>query len=362
MTGTPAFFQGLRRPGPAMQWSVLVALSAVFAAALTLAAVPAVLLLGPLLAGIVVAFGGARLAIPRLAFGIAQGILGCMIAKAIPHSIEASVFGNWPLFVTGVLAVVAASAGLGWLLARFRVLPGTTVIWGLSPGAATAMTLMAENFGADAQLVAFMQYTRVIVVAAIASAITRIAGAAPAASTVHSVLPILPADWLSFGETLLLAAAGPFVACRLRLRAGALLLPLVAGIFLQHRGLMTIDLPRWLLAVAYAFIGWRIGLRFNRPLLVHAARKMPVIIASTLALVAVCGGLAAIFVVAAGVDPLTAYLATSPGGADSVAIIAASSHVDTPFVMTMQMVRFVVVLLVGPAMARFIANRIPADP
>jgi uncharacterized protein len=54
---------------------------------------------------------------------------------------------------------------------------------------------------------------------------------------------------------------------------------------------------------------------------------------------------------------MTAYLATSPGGADSVAIIAASSHVDTSFVMAMQMARFVAVLIFGPALARFVAGQ-----
>ena len=60
----------------------------------------------------------------------------------------------------------------------------------------------------------------------------------------------------------------------------------------------------------------------------------------------------------AGIDPLTAYLATSPGGADSVAIIAASSHVDVPFVMALQTGRFLVVLLIGPRLARFVARRV----
>ncbi|HET6389360.1 AbrB family transcriptional regulator [Hyphomicrobium sp.] len=342
---------------PSLRWGVLIVLSAIFAYVLNAIGIPAALLLGPLIAGIIVAFEGATPEVPRLGFGIAQGVVGCMIAKTIPDAISGDIVGNWPLFTTGVLAVVAASAGLGWLLARLRVLPGTTIVWGRSPGAATAMTLMAEAFGADAQLVAIMQYTRVIIVAATASVITKFAGS----SATHAVSPLLPNDWLSFGETLLLAFAAPLVARRLRFRAGALLIPLVAGILLQHRGLLTIDLPRWVLAIAYAFIGWHIGLRFNRPLLVHAARKMPIIIGSTLALVAVCGALAAGLVLLAGIDPLTAYLATSPGGADSVAIIAASTHVDTPFVMTMQMARFVVVLIVGPAIARFTASRVPAD-
>ena len=59
----------------------------------------------------------------------------------------------------------------------------------------------------------------------------------------------------------------------------------------------------------------------------------------------------------AGVDPLTAYLATSPGGADAVAIIAASANVNVPFVMALQTARFMIVLIVGPGVARFIARR-----
>jgi hypothetical protein len=42
--------------------------------------------------------------------------------------------------------------------------------------------------------------------------------------------------------------------------------------------------------------------------------------------------------------------------ADSVAIIAASSHVDVPFVMAMQVARFMLVLLVGPTLAKAVAR------
>ena len=62
-------------------------------------------------------------------------------------------------------------------------------------------------------------------------------------------------------------------------------------------------------------------------------------------------------VLAAGVDPLTAYLATSPGGSDSIAIIAASSNVDVSFVMAMQTVRMIAVLFLAPVLTNFIAER-----
>ena len=51
-----------------------------------------------------------------------------------------------------------------------------------------------------------------------------------------------------------------------------------------------------------------------------------------------------------------AYLATSPGGADSVAIIAAASKVDVPFVMAMQTTRLVTVIFLAPILTRYIAE------
>lgn len=85
-------------------------------------------------------------------------------------------------------------------------------------------------------------------------------------------------------------------------------------------------------------------------------KHFPDFLLSIFSLVAICGLFAFCLVHFAGIDPLTAYLATSPGGADSVAIIASASHVDMPFVMSMQTGRFIVVLLTGPALAKWVAN------
>jgi len=166
-----------------------------------------------------------------------------------------------------------------------------------------------------------------------------------------------PIDWRGLAETLALAIAGPIIAKYLRIPAGAFLVPLVIGAVLNHFGWITIVLPPWLLAACYALVGWNVGLRFTRPLLIHAARALPQIIGTTLALIVICGGIAAFMVWIAGVDPLTAYLATSPGGSDSIAIIAASAdNVDVSFVMAMQTVRMLAVLFLAPALTKFVAS------
>lgn len=339
---------------PAMQWTVLVVLSVALCGLLLWLQAPASLLLGPLLAGMAFASFGGRVKFPLRPFVIAQGVVGCLIAKMVPLSILSDIGSHWPLFTVGVLSVVFAASFIGWLMTRLRLLPGTTALWGTSPGAASIMTLMAEAYGADVRLVAFMQYLRVVLVAAVAMLVAKSFGVSP---THHAdIVWFPPIDWLPLAETVALAVIGPMIAQRLNIPAGAFLVPVVAGIVLVHFGLMSIELPEWLLVGSYAFVGWNIGLRFTRPLLIHAAKALPRILLCALAMIALCGGIAGLLVVGAGIDPLTAYLATSPGGVDSVAIIAASSNVDVSFVMAMQTVRLIAVLFLGPALTRFIVS------
>ncbi|GGP21507.1 AbrB family transcriptional regulator [Silvimonas iriomotensis] len=339
------------------QWLILLALSAVLGAGLAACGLPAALLLGPMIAGIIVTANGGSRGVAPLPFQIAQSIVGAMIARTLPGWVHGDVGGHWLLFVGGVFSVLAVCVLLGWLLTRMQVLPGSTAMWGLSPGAATTMTLMAEAFGADVQLVALMQYLRVMLVAAAASIITRVLGAHAVHGTLASTNWWQMPDWTALAGTVALAAFAIVISRRFRLRAGAMLIPMFGGMLLVHLGWLKIELPVWLLVAAYAIIGWHIGLKFTRPLLQYAARALPRILLCTLALIAACGGLAVVLVQVAGVDPLTAYLATSPGGADTVAIIAASSHVDVSFVMAMQVCRFMTILLLSPLLARLMARR-----
>jgi uncharacterized protein len=339
----------------ALHWLALIGGTLAFVALFRLGGLPAALLLGAIAGAILVASFEGRVHIPPRSFILAQGVIGCLVAKAIGAASMGTMLKQWPIFLIGIGAVMAFAAVLGVLLARWKVLPGTTAIWGSSPGAATAMVLMAEAFGADIRLVAVMQYLRVAFVGLIASIVAR-EWAAPGA-----VAPV-PPDWfpaLTPGPllaTLAIAAGGAFIGVKSKAPAGALLVTLLIATVLEATHIVTITLPPWLLAACYAVVGWSIGFRFTRPMVAYAARQLPRIVASIVTLIALCGGLAYALHVVVGTDPLTAYLATSPGGADSVAIIAASSKVDLPFVMTMQIGRAIVAILIGPALARFLVR------
>ncbi|MGO1161859.1 AbrB family transcriptional regulator [Brucella pseudogrignonensis] len=344
------------KPKP-VQWGLLLVASAIFIYIGERLGLPAAFLLGAMLGAIVLASRESAIKVHTHFSLLAQAIVGLLIARAMTQEFFSNMGQHLPIILLSTGFTLLASTTVGYLLARFRVLPGTTAVWGVSPGAATAIVLMAESFGADARLIAFMQYLRVVLVATAASLVvmftTDIEIAAPAAIEWFPDI-----RWHTLGPTLALIVCGAFLGQLSRIPTGAMLVPLALGALLQDIGLMTIDLPPWLLAGSYIFIGWRIGLGFTRGIIAHAARAFPAVLGSTLILIAVCGlfGMALGHVL--GLDPLTAYLATSPGGADTVAIIAASSHVDLPFIIAMQTSRFFIVLLAGPAIARFVASRI----
>ncbi|RUW25346.1 AbrB family transcriptional regulator [Mesorhizobium sp. M4B.F.Ca.ET.215.01.1.1] len=348
----------MARLRPPRQWLVLLALSLLFAGALEVAALPAALLIGPMLAAILAGTNGATVRVPRPLFGSAQAVVGCLVAASISADIFPVFYKEWPLFLGAVIATVAASSLLGWLISRWRILPGTTAVWGSSPGAATAMVLMAGAFGADQRLVAFMQYLRVIFVSMTAALIARM-WVDTSGIEAPAIVWFPPIEWKAFAAMLAVALVGGLLGRLCRLPSPFFLGTFIFGTIVHLGFGVEMQLPQWLLAVSYALIGWSIGLNFTRPILRDATRALPQIIGSIVALIAFCGGMAFVISRVLGIDPLTAYLATSPGGMDSVAIIAAAAqNVDISFVMALQSARFLVVLLVGPSVARLVARSI----
>ncbi len=174
ITALPVSINRLGGLPPFAQWLALAGVSAAFTTLLNLAGLPAALFLGAMAGGVALGVNGAAIRVPRIPFACAQSLIGMFIASAITPSILRSFFVEWPVILGVVFAIIAASSFLGFMMSRWRVMPGTTSIWGSWPGAASAMVIMAAEFGADARLVAFMQYLRVACVAGLASIVAAV--------------------------------------------------------------------------------------------------------------------------------------------------------------------------------------------
>ena len=338
-------------------WAALIAASGAVSLLLHVADFPAAFLIGPMLTGMAFAVRGARLYVPRPYLLCSQAIVGCLVARALDPSILGTIAEDWAAMLLVVLTTVVASTFAGWMIARTHLLPGTTAAWGCSPGAATGMVAMAEEFGADPRLVAFMQFLRVTMVVITATLVSRFIFGVTATEQVAV------ADALSFADqlpdvaiTLAVAAGGGLVARLLPIPSGGVFVPLIIAAVLQGMGLITIVLPPWLLIAAFSIIGLWVGLRFERQTVLYALRAMPVMLVGIIALILLCGLSAAMLVWLVDTDPLTAFLATIPGGLDAIAIIAVDSNADISFVLALQTVRLFVVILTGPMLAKLICR------
>jgi hypothetical protein len=341
------------------KWSALLLVSAVASLLWSAASLPASLLFGPMVGGAIFGVNGVSLRVPRWFYLAAQAVIGMLVSANITPGIVATLSRDSWLFLAVTGIIVLGAAGLGWAVSRSGLIAGSTAVYGISPGAAVPMVVLSEANGADAQMVAFMQYSRVLMVALAAALVAHFWLRGAGASV--SQLPRLAAvQWDKLVALSLLAAVGQQAARLLRVPGWALLGPMVLLSALHAGGWLAIDLPRWLLGTAYALLGLHIGLGFRRNALLHAGRALPVVIGSTLLLMGFCGLLAWGLAHLVHTNALTAYLATSPGGIDTVAIIAASSpRVDLPFVLAFQSIRLLIVIGSAPSITRWVVKHSP---
>lgn len=73
----------LRNQPPALQWAALLAGSIACVAAFELVRLPAALMLGAIAAALLLSWFEGRVTIPPWSFVIAQGFVGCLVARAI---------------------------------------------------------------------------------------------------------------------------------------------------------------------------------------------------------------------------------------------------------------------------------------
>jgi membrane AbrB-like protein len=345
------FLAGLASPSRILLWLALIVCAGGVGQLLHRLAVPAGLFLGPMLVAIAFGVSGAQLRVHRHVFRLSQGCVGLMVAHSVTWTVLASLAQSWHVMLLATALTVLLSALVGLGTVRYGGISATTAAWGTAPGAASAMVSMAEENGADARVVATMQYVRVVCVVMIGALVSHLLGATSGAGVAASTGASLPGPQV--GQLLLsLGVVVLGVALGTKLPAGALLVPLVLGAVLQLSGLLLITLPAWLLACAYGAIGCYIGLRFDRPTVRYVWRRLPSMIAGAVVLIILCAGCAWLLARATGSDFLSMYLATSPGGLDAMAIIAVETHADVGLVLAMQTLRLFGVIVTGAYCAR----------
>jgi len=295
--------------------------------------------------------------VPRWGRIASLAVVGGVLASAFEPSVVPLILRHWLPVVLVVCGTLLLSLGTGLLLSVLVRLDRKTAALGTLPGAASGMLAMSDPLGADARLVALMQYTRVVVVVVSATLVGRLGlvpgtESLPAAGQTLQTAPgasdlLVQNPLATYALTVLVAAVGAWVGTRFELPAGALLGPLILGILLEELGVMHLAWPPGVPQAAYLVLGLWVGLLFDGDSVKRAGRLLPVVLLSAVGLVVACSALGWVLSALTGIDGITAYLATTPGGIDSVAIVALGSGADAPLVLAVQMLRLLAVILAG---------------
>ncbi|KAB0550119.1 AbrB family transcriptional regulator [Pseudomonas argentinensis] len=344
----PNFEKPLPWHSLSLRWLALVSCATGAGQLLHAIGVPAGLFIGPMLVAIIFGVCGFGMRLNRHAFRFGQGCIGLLAAQTMTASVLLSIAASWHIMLIATLTTICLSALIGIGSVRIGNIPGSTAAWGTAPGAASAMVAMAEDYGADARVVATMQYVRVVCVVMAGALVSHLMGA----STETGVAATASEGMYSIDFILGVGVILTGLVAGLIIPAGGILAPLFIGSAMQLSGLINITLPSEFMALGYGLIGCYIGLRFDRATLVYVVRRLPSIFVGAIILILLCAGCAGLLTVSTGADFLSMYLATSPGGLDAMAIIAVESNSDVGLVLAMQTLRLLGVVLTGAFVAK----------
>jgi len=288
----------------------------------------------------------------------AQAMIGTMLGINIRPEIFPQLMLHLPLIVGVIVFTITISLIAGIVLPRISSLSRETAAMGSLPGGASAMIAMSIGTKADTKIVALMQYMRLVMVVLMSSLVAKFmvrhAQQASGISLTHS--SVVLHNWYDYALMPLVAVIGVLAGRLIRLPTSNLLGPLLLGLVISVFHLFHPVWPLWVPPLVYIVMGLYVGLLFDRQSLRQAGRLLPLLISNILVLIALCAGAGLLFAKLIHTSPLSGYLATSPGGGDTIAIIAFGCGADVSLIFSVQIFRAVVIMFTGPVLARAILH------
>jgi membrane AbrB-like protein len=338
-------------------WTVVLVVTVAASLVFTAAGLPSPVLFGALVGGMLQALTAAEdLEMPPLLFRVGQGLVGAVIGALVQVSTLVRLSSDWPSVALVTVGTLVISLAAGRLLALHHDVSAATGAFALVAGGASGIVALARELGADDRVVTIVQYLRVLLVLLAMPVVTTLFFHPP---TGAGRLATGPTRWLpDLAFVVLAVGLGLLLQRVVTAPATALLGPMLVAVALSASGLLgQVSVPSVLEDLGYALIGARVGLRFTRASLRSIARLLPLAILLISLVIVACGMLGVLLSQVTGVDRLTAYLATTPGGLFAVLATAADSGSDVTYVLAVQVIRVFAMLLLAPLLGRYLHRR-----
>lgn len=299
-----------------------------------------------------------RRRVPKHLHTSAQAVSGVVIGSFLSvHALQTAGGSLLPLLVITLLTLVVSLAA-GLLLARWTGQDRTTSSLGMVAGGWSALVGAAEDLGADARMVAFMQYLRLVLVVLMMPLLIRFVfspgqGHFLALGAAEVEVPFSISGWI---YVLLAAPAGYLLGKLLRLPAAALLGPVLLAAVVTIAGL-GVNPPEVAREVAFNVIGLEVGLCLTPAALRSMGKMLPKVLLFVFLITGMCAGLAYFVTLVTDISPADAYLATTPGGINAVLATATSVHSNVALIFVVQTLRLFAMVLLAPPALKWWINR-----
>lgn len=319
-----------------------------------LVGLPSPFLFAGVVAGAVVALGRReKLEFPEWGRKLGIGLVGVAAGGTINTEIFGVVADEPVAVFGGVGLTLLVSMAIGQLLRRSPHVDAATALFASIAGGASGVSAVARETGANDAIVVAIQYLRVLLVLVTIPVVSSLLGASNAASA-----PVDPFDMTGAAFTLVASGVGLLLARVLPFTAAGLVLPLLTATALSlSQFFPATETPVPILAFAYSAIGLMVGLQFSRSTVRELAQLMPLGLFQITLSVVVCGLIGIVFARVAGISPLDGYLATTPGGLPAVTAIAVGSSASVGLIISMQLLRLFLALLLAPALGYLLRRR-----
>jgi membrane AbrB-like protein len=321
---------------------------------------PASFLTGPLLVAAIFAVTNRPVVrFPLFIYRLAQSVIGVMLSFTITAKSLQTIVVNWLPIATLVITMLVLTTLIGIGLRRFANLQPGTALLGALPGGAGEMIAMSDPLGADVRLVTVMQYGRLLAILATISIVGHFAGAQGGNGQHAATLaPIYRTEPLNYLVSIVIAFIGALVGVRFRIPAGTMIIPAVLSALAGIIGIPAAPWPPLIMASAYLILGLQIGGNFDAAVVAQLRRLGWFLLLSNLFLLGVSALLAVCLVPLLKIDLLSAYLAATPGGLDSVAAMATDLKADAALILAVHSLRLISVIVIGPYLVQFVAQRL----
>jgi uncharacterized protein len=321
---------------------------------LGLTGMPAGWLSGAILTSAAAALAGRPLLMPQLLTRAIYVLIGISLGAVVtPATLNG--MASYPASIAVlIVAMLVVSVGGTVYLTTVHRWPMLSSYLASSPGGMSQVLVVAAELDADLRAIAIVQTMRVVIIAVGLPAGLSLLGVAG-----HAVRPGNgPFNLALADELAILVAAsviGAVVAFRIRFPGGLLFGAMFTSAALHGTGTIHAVVPPWVANTAMVALGGVIGARFANTPPRLLANYLAAGIGSFLVAVAIAAVFAALLLNFLPLSIPEVMVAYAPGSVDAMMLLALALHVDPVYVGAHHVMRIVLVSLLMPAAARWLA-------